>query len=818
MSNLYLYNYNNYFNRIVKKESSLANYGTPIYSITGTNFDMNDSVEASHVVNYGGFDGDYVVITDNKGNITSRWFVMENTRNRGGQHTLKLRRDLIVDNYDKIINAPALINRAMVNYDNPLIFNEEGFSFNQIKKGELLLKDGIGIPWYYIYMPKNAVAKSGIISQSQIIPDYEVNTAIDSSPYAKGKRYSDFANSSFKVNCAQVKYPWDWLSSTNLHYTQIALNNFTAEDSQNFGVNDNFIWFDNDMSDILTAIYNEFNNATTITGLNNALKLYLNLTPSLDMRAIYSNNKIVKDSNNKYYQMVVKKYTKKGDFYTGDVDTNSMFVYMKSLIENTSLTVRGTNYGDYCFRVEYTYYEYDIDYIELKPDSITWTVDFSNHAKVNDGDYNILCLPADTIYGYINNTLYEFNKETSMTILNGIIKEYGNTVIYDIQLLPYQPGFITYLPSTQVQLYIDDIDSLRYEVFSNKGIIFYLDSISCNSRIILRDLISNLPAYQQQIIPLEELNHYLDLYMYIYDLDSVTQVNGNPDYNQRAIMYKFSNECDKYRICSPNYNGLFEFNVAKNGGSVETIDVNMTLRPYNPYIHLVPNFKGLYGDNFDDCRGLICQGDFSIPIITDQFKTYEYQNKNYENIFNRQIQHMDFEYSKARTEALFGATVGTIGAGISGGVTGGMIGGGVGAVAGAGIGTIASAIGGAVDYNILKQRQAENKDLAIENYKYQLGNIKALPYTLNKITPFTENNKIWPFIEYYTCTDEEKMMLANKIKYNSMNCNKIDKIINVLQPNKKHYLNASLIRLEDLDCQMHEAQEIYNEILKGVFI
>ena len=92
---------------------------------------MNDSVETSHVVNYNGFDGDYVIITDDKDNITSRWFVMENQRTRGGQHKLQLRRDLIVDNYDKVINAPMLVNRAMISDKaNPLLFNSEGFSFN----------------------------------------------------------------------------------------------------------------------------------------------------------------------------------------------------------------------------------------------------------------------------------------------------------------------------------------------------------------------------------------------------------------------------------------------------------------------------------------------------------------------------------------------------------------------------------------------------------------------------------------------------------------------------------------------------------------
>ena len=283
-----------------------------------------------------------------------------------------------------------------------------------------------------------------------------------------------------------------------------------------------------------------------------------------------------------------------------------------------------------------------------------------------------------------------------------------------------------------------------------------------------------------------------------------------------AINKKISNELDMYRLVSPNYNGMFEFSVAKNDG-VDFFNVDVTLRPYNPYIHINPHFKSMYGVDFNDSRGLICQGDFSIPIITDRFIEYEYQNKNYLQTFNRQVEHMDFEYSKARTEALFGATIGSVGAGLSGGLAGGKIGGGVGAVAGATIGTLTSAIGGAVDYNILKQRQAENKDLMIDNFNYQLGNIKALPYSINKVTAYTFNNKMWPFIEVYSATEQEESILINKIKWTSMTVNTIGYITDYLLTNK-NYLSASLIRLEDLDCQMHEAQEIYNEVLKGVFI
>ena len=281
--------------------------------------------------------------------------------------------------------------------------------------------------------------------------------------------------------------------------------------------------------------------------------------------------------------------------------------------------------------------------------------------------------------------------------------------------------------------------------------------------------------------------------------------------------YKIENECRILRITSPNYNGSFEFNIAKNNG-LKSFNVDITLRPYNPYIHINPNFGGLYGFDYNDSRGLICQGDFSVPIITDQFKNYEIQNKNYQQMFNRQISHIDFEYSKARTEALFGATIGSIGAGVSGATTGAMTGGGIGAGIGAVLGSVSSAIGGAIDYNILKQRQAENKDLMLDNFKYQLGNIKALPTTVNKITPFTNNNKVFPIIEIYKCTDKEVELVSQYIAYKSMTVNAIGSLSEYIQNNNKTFISASLIRLEQIEAPTNVANEIYDEIMKGVYI
>ena len=129
---------------------------------------------------------------------------------------------------------------------------------------------------------------------------------------------------------------------------------------------------------------------------------------------------------------------------------------------------------------------------------------------------------------------------------------------------------------------------------------------------------------------------------------------------------KYLNDCVMLRLCSPNYNGLFEFNLAKNGGTVDSWNVDLTLRPYNPYIHVNPYFKHLYGYNFHDIRGLVCGGDFSLGILNNAWISYEIQNKNFQTLFDRQIQNLDVNNAINKTEAVVGATMGTLTGGARG--------------------------------------------------------------------------------------------------------------------------------------------------------
>ena len=217
-------------------------------------------------------------------------------------------------------------------------------------------------------------------------------------------------------------------------------------------------------------------------------------------------------------------------------------------------------------------------------------------------------------------------------------------------------------------------------------------------------------------------------------------------------------------------------------------------------------------------RGLICQGDFSLPIVNDQWQTYEYQNKNYQNIFNRQIENLDFNFEQERIKGAFGAAAGAVVGGIGGGIAGGKTAGPYGAAAGAAIGTVASGVGGIIDYSMLTAKQEEQRSYLVDNYKYQLGNVKALSYSINKVTPLTNNNKIWPFIEIYDCTETEKDMLYKKLKYTSFTIEKIDKLSNYGETGVLHFFQATPILLENADMPTHELQELARELEKGVYI
>lgn len=164
-----------------------------------------------------------------------------------------------------------------------------------------------------------------------------------------------------------------------------------------------------------------------------------------------------------------------------------------------------------------------------------------------------------------------------------------------------------------------------------------------------------------------------------------------------------------------------------------------------------------------------------------------------------------------------GAISSAFGGATSGALIGGPVGGPIGGVVGGLIGAGASVAGGLRDIELNNKLRNEAIDFSKDNFGYQLGNIKALPDNLTKVSSFNQNNKLFPILEYYTCTETEKQALINKIKYNGMTVMRIGTISEFMK-DEPTYIKGQLIRLETIKEDTTYINEIANEINKGVFI
>ena len=803
MSKLYLYNYNNYFNRLFKKEDSLSDYGTPIYTLENTNFRYGDGVDTYHDVNYTGNDGDYIVITDSEGTIQHRWFVIDDKQNRGGQRRLTLHRDLRVDYYELIKNAPMIMHRGWLPNNSSLLFNPEGFSFNQIKKEETLLQDASKEPWYVVYFAKNTPAtinKTFSLGGDRVIVD-TVAQSIDSSIYAPGSTiYND--NINYIVNSQQYGSAGYRPTIKTRIYNGGANSSYSEQ-----RINYDYIWFDDAGSSIQIEMDTEFNNKYGyIYNLDTEHKNPTGIETTIQ-KLLNANGKYVKDGNNNVYLINVSESTTSKQSYSLNSNVTD---YMKARVNDTSLTRHGSSdWGDEAFGIEYDEKTYVVTATLDSSNTLRWDLDFANMTPSNDGTFNVITFPAGDTYCSLNKVEgvsaggdFIMNSEVANKFIASLRAELG-TFIYDVQMIPYCP-------------IIRAMDGWEPDYNMPVFLGYQFDP---SQQLSNKEVWGNAPTTAQSLTACL-LFYYIKNTTFTFNINQT--INLDSYSNDTSTNIKLNNECNLYRLCSPNYNGQFEFSVAKNGG-VNYFNVDVTLRPYNPYIHVNPNFKNLYGNDFDDSKGLICNGDFSLPMVTDQFTEYELNNKNYQQIFNRQIENMDFNQRQERIQSAVGLGLGTAQGILSGATAGTIASGGnlaIGAVAGVASG-VGSAIAGAVDYSMLLDRQLEQKDFVIDNFNYQLGNIKALPYSITKVTPYTANNKKFPFIEKYAPTDEEIAILANRITYSSFTVEAISTIqnhMNARPSNSTRFVQGTFIRIEGVNASTHEVEVLAQEFEKGVYI
>ena len=791
MASIFIYNYNNYYNRKVKKEDALIGYGSPVYteSSTNLNFNPNDGETTAFVAgrvsnSYNG-SGDYLIYSEDNTSITSRWFVLDATRARKGQYNLVLKRDVIVDNYDAVLNATALIEKGTVDDSNALIYNSEPIPVNQIKTKEYELRDDTNFAWIVGYIARNTSYDNGgstnknkmTFETSVIIPDITVDSLANWA-------YNKYVG---KELCKNITPHLDfithmdvdeiWTAYRDLKVTSFDTNGMIIPNPPAYTVSD------------LKQFLDYLNGKSTqiLDNMNKYSGLYLTKTVNeADYNSVTKLNGKILKSGDAYYKIHVQtKFIESHVNITENKSGDYMRTYLNGIFNNAPGLALFERNGN---KVPCRYaYEYDAAYLTLEPMTYgSYSCEFpdeNSRYHLKDAPYDMFAMPYSD-KGSIQKPNGTTNVPNNKTLAISLAQEISRKLdanLYDMQLLPYCP-FGGYNMIGNV-MSLTDTNTKRYTAIkdANDNVTAYM--IWCTASSGTKTIFIKQSPYQ------------------IY-------------YTNKKI----ENQCSMYRLVSPNFSGQFEFNLAKNNTSkLDTFDVDFTYLPYNPYIHITPApFSGLYGSDFNDARGLICNGDFSLARISDAWQSYQLQNKNYQAIFDRRIQNMDTNRKYDRINDIAGAIAGSFQTSMAGFTVGGA--------AGAVVGGVVGLAAGAADVGINESKYQESRSYAQDIHRYQLENVQALPYSLSKTTAFTYNNKIFPILEYYTCTDEEKLAVANEIANTGMTIGVIGKVQDYAFNTwsykdivSRNFVKCRLIRLENVKDDAHTLDAISNELNKGVY-
>ena len=793
---LYLYEHHSYYNRKIVRYKDIWQYdeawGSSSAAISGVNFNPNNGITTTQVMNYdidspyadGSAAPSYCVVCDTYNNIVSRWWITSHSRIRNGQYSLSLLRDVIADYFDEVMTAPSFIRKGYIrSVNDPAIYNNEDMTFNQIKKSETPIKDATQSAWYVGYMQRSRTnAITGTIPKNPFVVEGEYSDW-GQYPYSQYESTSspflyEYIWVTYKTYFYGLITPDDyamgWDKDGNLKTPQIESGSFSGRLGAvmtNTG-NRGYQWkfgknWQSPYEKYVTLLKEHSASIKWDEGINSltGMKSYTQLATLID-----EIGKVYKIGN-KYYEIYLEPYTANINI---NIPNSNVYAEKFRTLASKNDSLTDTTTGD-IGAIEFQASSFLVKRREVAIDDISYSIPTTTRACL-DAPYDLFAIPADPVV--IGNTTT--SAEISRRLISDISKQGGlggtTPTIYDIQLVPFAPIDDKYISNGVLSLPEGSYTMLE----DNYTFIYYPDRSTFKKR--LETAIVSLPT--------------------------------------TSADFKVANECDMYRLCSPNYNGQFEFSATKNGGILGW-NIAFTYKPISPYIRVAPIFGGLYGEDFGDARGLVCGGDFSLAQISDKWMDYERQNKNYQVMFDRQIENMEVNNSVQRIMEKVNVATGTASGAVSGGMAGGMTGNPYAAAAGAVIGGAASFAGGIADIHLNEKLRNEAISYARDQFGYSLQNIKALPQSLTKTSAYNADNKIFPFVEYYTATDVEKQALRDKMTWNGMTVMRIGQFQDFLRTyytEEGNFIQGKPIRIDYIDEDSQIVEAIAAELQTGVYV
>ena len=788
MKYVYLLKYNNYCNRIMKRESSYTDYlGASNANVVALiedmlNWNPNDGVTASIKTpvdtSFDAREPDYCICVDAYGNIDSRWFVIENIRTRKGQYLCNLKRDVFAEAWADLMEASCNIDRAILLNEDPLIFNPEPITVNRILHNEYPIKDKTGVPWIVFYSAEKPAGQTNVDLEKRY---YDVSTD-NLNAWKTQKQISFLPND---LQSIQVNLKW---IANQYRYGHLHLipNGLDADDDPGAtAIIGQGIWNLTDPAGVDNdAILSAFKTQFTLKSAQDAAEII-----ALDGKTIYDT------SASKYYTIHASASTVSANQAAVAVSGSDTFEWAVDTVADCS------NHPNYVPATNniVTIYQYSTVIISTEELSSPTAIDFEvpqDSCRPNDAPYYIWCMP----YGEIEMEVtagspsetktVKSNAKLNFAIANYFANKNTSDTTFDVQILPFCPLPDEFIDSLDGHIIVADESITDHNTIVNHGGSTTLGYIfACPAATFTRQIKRKFYPYFPS--------------------------------------YKMSDICNICRLYAPNYSASFEFSPARNNG-IEGFNVRCTYMPVQPYIRVAPIWGGLYGnENFDkDPRGLICGGNYSIARLNDAWVQYQEQNKNFEAIFNREIQHMDVQRKYERASQIGGAIAGTVTGVAAGAASGAFVGGGVGAAVGGVVGGVGAAVTGAADVVHAEKLFQESKSYATDMHFMQLGNVQALPRSLAKTTAFNVDNRFFPILATYLPTENEVNMVDEYINTHSMNVNAVGKPENYIYNRyckegttytDRGFISGSIIKIETT-FDTHFVDELNKEFQKGVYL
>ena len=727
----------------------------------------------------------YVMIDD------TRWFVTSYTYMNGGQVKLNLQRDVIGE--FGIDNCFGQIERG---YTETFLRNRKELKLNQILKkripiipqsniyGNYNVNNHNNEIWGILYLTKPADGQitipipaftpntvdyekieNGTQKISAITPDATLSFLVKFDGYNISywvDIYFDYINNGWVVDRVEVSE----------HYESVGFvfNISTVGDANKIKL----------LQNIGIMLGNAVINKDTMGSIN-----LPNPVPVDDITEDY-NGVVVKDGNDYLSYTVIESQgyidgqtpyyeeqcvnTLNGVFEGKYIsDGNQMFICSSVFADNGNGVPLSID-GPLRFIKTILTYNYRILSASEKGD---FTIDISKQNLVDEPYYILVCPLYDV--NITGNGTYNIDKKTAFEIFNSVVQTLSgeNGYLVDAQIYPYCP-VLTGVTAEIKGFPFFNINSTSYE---RSCLVQLLPSSDIKKEYIQREY--------SIVSPEQSSKFTFNFYDYVNKIENVNGLN----YTTIQIIIKTA--LKPFAIISSAV-------IQPEAGSLMNLTYGSDLRGSQP-----------------------SSNGFECSLASNAFETYKRQNSNYQQIFNLEKDELKAQHWVEGVNDATSAVVNTATATAMGAMAGGSLGDtGLGNMFGtktAGAASGAAIAGGTVGAAMAFQTavnatlMAYEEDLQQQRFDLNIGTIKNLPNTINRVSSFNEIilRDFWFIIEVYECSNLEKNIVDNFIANYAYGIGIFDYLTNYLK--NGYFLRAHLLR-SNYAVNLHN---IANKELKG---